>query len=48
MCEINSKIFLLSDILFGGGGGGGGVVIVDLDKYIFAWQVGFFWGGSLS
>jgi len=34
------KYFLLADILFSG-------FILDLDKYIFLWQVCFFWGGHL-
>jgi hypothetical protein len=38
--EINSIIFFLSRLLFLG-------VILDLDKYVFPWQMSFIWRGRL-
>jgi len=38
---VNSKIFYLSILLFLG-------VVLDLDKYIFPWQMCFLWGDCFS
>jgi hypothetical protein len=38
--QVNSKIFLLADVLLGG-------IILDLNKYIFPWQICFIWGAIL-
>jgi len=36
--KLRAKHFFLAEVLFLGG------VILDLDKYLFPWQMGFFWG----